>query len=104
VIELRIATGLLGCRYGLDDLLGTPLGTEVATRLRAGEWPIHLRLAFASQIRWRIRKAVLDRDVSLATALFSFAARAFGVTSALATKNNFGVDEWRRDHRPTIRA
>ena len=79
-LELRVATDLLGCRYGLSEL-GSTMGVEIAKELRAQKWPHLLRVAFLDQIRWRLRDALTMRDVGWANKLIQFAQRAFGITA-----------------------
>ena len=55
-VELKIATGLLGCRYGVEDLVAKD----------SLHWPLSMRVAFASQIRWRIRTALAVGNVGYA--------------------------------------
>ena len=65
--ELRIATGLLGCRYGIVDLVDRqgPGERGVIKWLHAERWPMSMRMAFASQLRWRVRAAVASGQVEI---------------------------------------
>ena len=58
-VELKIATGLLGCRYGVEDLVAKDSsGSDIIHAFRSIHWPLSMRVAFASQIRWRIRNCI----------------------------------------------
>jgi hypothetical protein len=98
-LELKIASGLLGCRYGLADLTeGAPSGDGVAEWLRAGRWPLSMRAAFASQIRWRLKEALFDRRLSDGVALISFSQQAFGLATTaaiLGSRYSGGGAAWR---------
>jgi hypothetical protein len=84
-MELRIATGLLGCRYGIDDLLGAgPMGGWVTEAISDSPWPLSMRIAFATQLRWRLRQAVMAGESRSALKLAQFARQAFGVAAAVA--------------------
>lgn len=100
--ELRIAAGLLGCRYGIDDLIDDgPHGAQVAARLRAGNWPVALRRAFASQVRWRLRAAAVARDIDHGRKLMRFAFHAFGPGAAIAAigrRSDYGARHWRSEN------
>jgi hypothetical protein len=51
-VELRIATGLLGCHYGIADLVsGKNSNGNIVHAFRSRRWPLSMRMAFASQIR-----------------------------------------------------
>jgi len=97
--ELRIASGLLGCRYGIGDLAGggSP-GKEVAGWLRAMHWPLSMRMSFATQLRWRVWSALTSADARYAGRLLEFRAPAFGIAATLAvmgSKYNAGASAWR---------
>src|SRR5262249_48141059 len=66
-VELTIATGLLGCR--------------IVHAFRSRHWPLSMRMAFASQIRWRVRAALTVGDVGYALDLVKFSCRAFGLSA-----------------------
>jgi glycosyltransferase involved in cell wall biosynthesis len=84
-LELRIATGLLGCRYGIDDLLGAgPMGKWVTEAVSDTRWPLSMRVAFATQMRWRLRQAVMAGEMRSALKLAQFARQAFGMAAAAA--------------------
>src|SRR5215472_11220324 len=47
-VELRIATGLLGCRYGIPDLVEKKsISSGIVDAFRSREWPLLMRVAFA---------------------------------------------------------
>lgn len=79
--ELAIAGGLLGCRYGLDELRSGEEGKIVAHGLRRPGFPLALRVALGTQLRWRVRNAVRDGDALLALQLMHFGIRAFGTAA-----------------------
>jgi glycosyltransferase involved in cell wall biosynthesis len=84
-LELRIAVGLLGCRYGIDDLLRSrPMGNWVIEAMRGGRWPISMRIALATQVRWRVRLAITAGDVRSALKLVQFSRKAFGMLATVA--------------------
>jgi glycosyltransferase involved in cell wall biosynthesis len=97
--ERRIAAGLLGCQYGLAELADRgAAGGAIADWLRRLDWPLSLRVAFASQTRWRVRAAIERGDPRLAAALFRFSADAFGAAATLAvmgSKYSAGASRWR---------
>jgi glycosyltransferase involved in cell wall biosynthesis len=98
--ELKIATGLLGCRYGIADLADdrTSLGGEVAARLRAMRWPFWMRVAFATQLRWRVRAALKSGDARFAGRLLQYSREAFGLAATAAvmgSKYSAGANQWR---------
>jgi len=69
-VELRIATGLLGCPYGIADLVsGKNSNGDIVHAFRSRRWPLSMRMAFASQIRWRVRAALTVDDVRYALIL-----------------------------------
>jgi hypothetical protein len=83
--ELKIAAGLLGCRYGVADIVsGEGECDDLVNVFRRGHWPLSLRAAFASQIRWRIRAALTSGDVGYALKLASFSRRMFGLSATAA--------------------
>jgi hypothetical protein len=98
--ELRIAAGLLGCRYGIADLVAEARSTDEAIRfLRTGHWPLSMRAAFASQIRWRIRAALAIGDAHGAFNLVRLSRQAFGAAATAAvivSRYDAGAGEWRR--------
>jgi glycosyltransferase involved in cell wall biosynthesis len=97
--ELKIGSGLLGCRYGVADLVArTSHSRTVSGWLRAGRWPLSMRMAFASQLRWRLRGALASRQFDEIFGLFEFARRAFGLPTTLAilgSRYNSGAELWR---------
>jgi glycosyltransferase involved in cell wall biosynthesis len=83
--ELRIAAGLLGCRHGLADLTrGGPTCDRVVREFRDAKWPLSMRLAFASQLRWRVRAAALATDADYVRRLIQFSFSAFGAVPTIA--------------------
>jgi glycosyltransferase involved in cell wall biosynthesis len=83
--ELRIATGLLGCRYGLTELISDRPASGMAMGwLRSGSWPMLMRIALASQLRWRVRAALSEADVDYAVKLVRFSREAFGMAATAA--------------------
>jgi glycosyltransferase involved in cell wall biosynthesis len=78
-MERRIAAGLLGCRYGIGDLLTQPTGGWVIEAMQGSSWPLSMRIALASQIRWRVGRAALDNDVRYVLELVRFSSKAFGM-------------------------
>ena len=101
-VELRIATGLLGCRYGIPDLVEKKsISSGIVDAFRSREWPLLMRVAFASQIRWRIRTALTLGEVGYAADLAKFSCRTFGVpatAAVLGSRYSFGATQWRRSH------
>jgi hypothetical protein len=98
--ELRIAAGLLGCRYGIDDLVaGGELTAEVTDFLSSINWPVSVRKAFASQARWRMRAALAAGDAHSAFKLVQFSGHAFGAETTVAvlfSRYDAGARQWRR--------
>ena len=99
VVELRIAAGLLGCRYGIAELVEhREHGENVAQWLHAKGWPLPLRMAFGSQLRWRVRAAAASGQVKFARDLLSFSHKAFGLAATVAimgSKYAAGTHGWR---------
>jgi hypothetical protein len=95
-MELKIATGLLGCRYGIDDLLGGgPMGGWVTEAIRGTAWPLPMRIALGTQLRWRLRQAVMAGDVSSALKLARFSRQAFGIAATgAALGSRYHTDAW----------
>jgi glycosyltransferase involved in cell wall biosynthesis len=97
--ELRIAAGLLGCRYGLADLVACgELSDKVIQWLRGGRWPILIRMAFASQQRWRVRQALSVGDFRYAFQIVRFSCRAFGADATAAVLGSWyraGAHQWK---------
>src|SRR6516162_6092988 len=80
-VELRIPTGLLGCPYGIADLVsGKNSNGDIVHAFRSRRWPLSMRMAFASQIRWRVRAALTVGDVGYALDLVKFSCRVFGLS------------------------
>jgi hypothetical protein len=98
-MDLRIATGLLGCRYGIADLVATKSsGGDIVHAFRSTHWPLSLRVAFASQVRWRVRAALTVGDVGYALNLAKFSCRTFGplaTAAVLGFRYSFGASQWR---------
>jgi glycosyltransferase involved in cell wall biosynthesis len=83
-VELKIASGLLGSRYGIDDLLVPGALDSDVSRLLDANWPLSIRVAFGSKLRWRVRRAIEARDVPAAARLLRFSRRAFGLDATVA--------------------
>jgi glycosyltransferase involved in cell wall biosynthesis len=100
LVELRIATGLLGCRYGITDLIAKKnSASDIVHPFRSTHWPLSMRVAFASQIRWRIRGALTVGNVGYALDLAKFSWRTFGPSATaaiLGSRYSFGATQWRR--------
>ena len=100
LVELRIATGLLGCRYGIPELVDkNSFSSDIAHAFRSRDWPLSVRVAFASQIRWRVRTALTVGEVGYAADLVNFSCRTFGVSATaavLGSRYTFGATQWRR--------
>jgi glycosyltransferase involved in cell wall biosynthesis len=101
-VELRIATGLLGCRYGIADLVAKKsAGSDIVHAFRSTPWPLSMRGAFASQVRWRVRTALTAGDVRYALDLAKFSCRTFGpsaTAAVLGSRYSFGATQWRRSN------
>jgi hypothetical protein len=99
-VELRIATGLLGCRYGIADLVAkNSSGSDTVHAFRSRHWPLSMRVAFATQIRWRVRTALTVGNVGYALDLAKFSCRTFGLSATaavLGSRSSFGATQWRR--------
>jgi len=97
--ERMIAAGLMGCHHGVEDLLDfASEGGELAGWMRARQWPLSLRIAFATQIRWRVRAAVSAGKVAFAGGLLRYSREAFGSAATLAimgSKYSAGLKAWR---------
>jgi GT2 family glycosyltransferase len=102
-IELRIAAGLLGCRYGIDDLLVEDgASKDVIGLFRAEGWPLLMRIAMASQLRWRFRAALGSGNARNALKLVRFSCNAFGIPATVAmlgSRYSAGASQWRRMER-----
>ena len=100
LVELRIATGLLGCRYGIPELVEKQnFSSDIVHAFRSRDWPLSVRVAFASQIRWRVRTALTLGEVGYAADLANFSCRTFGVSATaavLGSRYSFGATQWRR--------
>jgi glycosyltransferase involved in cell wall biosynthesis len=84
-IELKIASGLLGSRYGIDDLLSRNSAQNDAVQLfTSARWPISMRMALGSQLRWRIREAIKAGNITLALKLLILLRHMFGLTVMVA--------------------
>ena len=101
-VELKIATGLLGCRYGIADLVAKKsLSSDIVHAFRSTHWPLSMRVAFASQVRWRVRTALTAGDVRYALDLAKFSCRTFGpsaTAAVLGSRYSFGATQWRRSN------
>jgi glycosyltransferase involved in cell wall biosynthesis len=99
-VEQRIATGLLGCRYGIADLVAKKSSSDIVQAFRSRDWPLSMRVAFASQIRWRVRAALTLGDVGYALDLAKFSYRTFGLSATAAvlgsSRYSFGATQWKR--------
>jgi glycosyltransferase involved in cell wall biosynthesis len=99
-VEQRIATGLLGCRYGIADLVAKKSSSDIVQAFRSRDWPLSMRVAFASQIRWRVRAALTLGDVGYALDLATFSYRTFGLSATAAvlgsSRYSFGATQWKR--------
>jgi len=96
--ERRIAAGLLGCQYGFAELADRSAREAIAAWLRRLDWPLSLRVAFASQARWRVRAAIERGDARFAAALLRFSTDAFGGAATLAimgSRYGAGASQWR---------
>jgi len=57
-----------------------------------------MRVAFASQVRWRVRAALTVGDVGYALDLAKFSCRIFGpsaTAAVLGSRYSFGASQWR---------
>jgi hypothetical protein len=88
---LRIATGLLGCRYGITDLFAKKSSASDIVHTYA--LPLLMRAAFASQIRWHVRRALTVGNVGYALDLAKFSLRA-----VLGSRYSFGATQWKHSH------
>jgi glycosyltransferase involved in cell wall biosynthesis len=96
--EKRIAAGLLGCQHGVAEFADRGAREAIAAWLRRLDWPLSLRVAFASQARWRIRAAIERGDARFAAALLRFSTDAFGAAATLAimgSRYGAGASQWR---------
>ena len=98
-IELRIAAGLFGCRYGIDDLLVEDRASkDIISLFRTGNWPFLMRVALASQLRWRVRAALRSGEARNALKLVQFSCNAFGMpttAAVLGSRYSAGANQWR---------
>jgi len=94
-VELAIATGLLGCRYGIADLVsGKNSNGDIVHAFHSRHWPLSMRVAFASQICWRVRAALTAGHVGYALDLVKFSCRVFGLSATgavLGSRFKFGA-------------
>jgi glycosyltransferase involved in cell wall biosynthesis len=99
-LEYPIAAGLLGCRYGIGELLDDEeRNRSITSALSKSNWPFVMRVALGSQLRWRIRGAVLAGDLAKARKLFRFSRDAFGsaaTAAVLGSGYRGGRGEWMR--------
>ena len=96
--EKRIAAGLLGCQHGVAEFADRRAAGAIAAWLRRLKWPLSLRVAFASQARWRVRAAIERGDARFAAALLRFSTDAFGAAATLAimgSRYGAGAGQWR---------
>jgi hypothetical protein len=73
------------------------MGDWTIQAMRGIKWPIAMRIALATQVRWRVRRAVVAADVRSALALVRFARKAFGMVaigSVLTSRYNAGGGAW----------
>lgn len=84
-LQVEIATGLLYCRYGVDDIVQVEgLGRDLGRVLR-GRASLPLRRAMANAMRWLLRDAVRAGSWGLARSYAAFGAEAFGLDAMAAT-------------------
>lgn len=83
--ELRLAAGLLGSRYGLDDLLER--GEQVAW-LRSLDLPRQIHIAMASQLPWRLKNLLLQGRIVQARKLFQLGHETFGAAAMAGAIGN----------------
>ena len=99
-LELQIAIGLFGCRYGIADLT-TPgdLGASVTAWLRATQWPMVMKVALASQLRWRTRSALAAGHYGAARDITRFSCAGFGALATalavLGSRHSSAQKRWR---------
>jgi hypothetical protein len=97
--ELAVAAGLMGCHHGIGDLLAPGSdGAAFAIWMRARRWPLSIRVAFAAEMRWRIRAASSSGDIRFAGRLLRYSRDTFGLAAILAVMSTrYGANrrEWR---------
>jgi len=60
------------------------VGDCVIQAMRVSNWPMPIRIALVTPVRWRVRDAVMAGDVRSALKLVMFSRRAFGTPATLA--------------------
>jgi glycosyltransferase involved in cell wall biosynthesis len=84
-LEVKIASELLASDMGVDELLDAgPERAAVVEMMRTNNWPMRMRMAFASSMRWRVRRALVSRELQVARNEVRFLAEAFGGPAAIA--------------------
>jgi glycosyltransferase involved in cell wall biosynthesis len=100
-LEVGIASGLLSGDYNINELIAAgPERTAAIQSLRGGRWPFRMRMAFAANMRWRIRQALTYGNVEAARNRFTFVSEAFGGMTALAAlvvRIDAAARNWRGD-------
>jgi len=82
--ELHIASTLLSCRYGIDDLIDSKgEGRAIARQIAGYAWPLRLRHAFSLHLRWRYARAIASRRLREAACYVQFGQAAFGFEALL---------------------
>jgi len=80
---------------GIADLVsGKNSNGDIVHAFRSRRWPLSMRMAFASQIRWRVRAALTVGDVGYALDLVKFSCRVFGLSATgavLGSRFKFGA-------------
>jgi hypothetical protein len=71
------------------------MGGWVTEAMRDTAWPLSMRIALATQLRWRLREAVMAGDMSSALKLLRFSRQAFGIAATGATLGSrYHTDAW----------
>lgn len=83
--ELRLATGLLGSRYGLDDLLER---REQIAWMRSLDLPRQIHVAMASQLPWRLKNLLMQGRIAQARKLFLLGQETFGAAAMAGAIGN----------------
>lgn len=93
--ELGIAASLLSCRYGIGDLIDRD-GEErtVAHQIAGYAWPLALRRAFCTHLRWRTAHALSSRRLDDAVRFARFGRAAFGSDALLLSASARVVQNW----------
>jgi glycosyltransferase involved in cell wall biosynthesis len=82
-----------------------PLALVWQVGFAAANWPPLMRMAFASQIRWRVRAAMLQGQVHYALALGRLLRGSFGMATTLAvlgSRYDAGTKQWKVNHKVRI--